>query len=222
MQDSTQVPDVTRCAEEPAGKTDTAARPTKRRGEKVRAMLRARFGDDVYDCWFHSLEFDNFDGRTVRASVPVKFLQTWIQAHYADGLLECCKSEFEGVERLEVVTREFGAAAARARQPTRPASPATRPPLPAEPANAGPRRVSVGPGPALTRTNVNGFEGSPLDPKYTFESFVEGKANRIAHAAAAQVAATVLDEQRPFNPLYLHSPVGPRQDASACTPSPGR
>ena len=58
------------------------------------------------------------------------------------------------------------------------------------------------------RTTVNGFEGSPLDPKYTFESFVEGKANRIAHAVAAQVAATVLDEQRPFNPLYLHSPVG--------------
>ena len=55
---------------------------------------------------------------------------------------------------------------------------------------------------------MNGFEGSPLDPKYTFESFVEGKANRIAHAVAAQVAATVLDEQRPFNPLYLHSPVG--------------
>ena len=58
------------------------------------------------------------------------------------------------------------------------------------------------------RTAVNGFEGSPLDPKYTFESFVEGKANRIALAAAAQFAATVLDEQRSFNPLYLHSAVG--------------
>ena len=31
---------------------------------------------------------------------------------------------------------------------------------------------------------------------------------KIAHAVAAQVSATVLDEQRPFNPLYLHSPVG--------------
>jgi chromosomal replication initiator protein len=204
MQDSTQVPN-TEVAE------DLGHRPTekanKTRGEKVRAMLRARFGGDVYDCWFHSLEFDNFDGRTVRASVPVKFLQTWIQAHYADGLLECCKSEFEGVERLEVVTRELGGSSARA--PAEAAGIArNKSSVPAEPANAGPRRVSVGPGPALLRTNVNGFEGSPLDPKYTFESFVEGKANRIAHAAAAQVAATVLDEQRPFNPLYLHSPVG--------------
>ena len=204
MQDSTQVPN-TAIAEDLGNKT--AEKANKTRGEKVRAMLRARFGGDVYDCWFHSLEFDNFDGRTVRASVPVKFLQTWIQAHYADGLLECCKSEFEGVERLEVVTRELGGSSARA--PAEAAGIArNKISVPAEPANAGPRRVSVGPGPALLRTNVNGFEGSPLDPKYTFESFVEGKANRIAHAAAAQVAATVLDEQRPFNPLYLHSPVG--------------
>jgi chromosomal replication initiator protein len=202
MQDSTNVPngDVREDLGRASGKTD------KPKGEKVRAMLRARFGADVYDCWFHSLEFDNFDGRTVRASVPVKFLQSWIQSHYADGLLECCKSEFEGVERLEVVTREFGGNSTAA--PADAAGARNKAPAPAEPANAGPRRVSVGPGPALMRTNVNGFEGSPLDPKYTFESFEEGKANRIAHAAAAQVAATVLDEQRPFNPLYIHSPVG--------------
>src|SRR5262245_8656607 len=112
MQDSTQVPN--REVTEDLGNRTAEKANNKTRGEKVRAMLRARFGGDVYDCWFHSLEFDNFDGRTMRASVPVKFLQTWIQAHYADGLLECCKSEFEGVERLEVVTRELGGSSARA------------------------------------------------------------------------------------------------------------
>jgi chromosomal replication initiator protein len=205
MQDSTHVPGVD--IEDAVGSDTANSGNSKVRGEKVRAMLRARFGADIYDCWFHSLEFDNFDGRTVRASVPVKFLQTWIQAHYADGLLECCKSQFQGVERLELVTREFGAANGRIPGDTANAN-RNKAAAPAEPASAGPRRVSVGPGPALTRTTVNGFEGSPLDPKYTFESFVEGKANRIAHAVATQVAATVLDEQRPFNPLYLHSPVG--------------
>src|SRR5215470_7259028 len=142
MQDSAQVPNAD--VREELGRTSSKTEKVK--GEKVRAMLRARFGADVYDCWFHSLEFDNFDGRTVRASVPVKFLQTWIQSHYADGLLECCKSEFEGAERLEVVTREFGSSGARA-----PAEAAgavrNKPSVPAEPANAGPRRVSVGPGP---------------------------------------------------------------------------
>ncbi|MET0193290.1 MAG: chromosomal replication initiator protein DnaA, partial [Hyphomicrobiaceae bacterium] len=44
--------------------------------------------------------------------------------------------------------------------------------------------------------------------RYTFDSFVVGPANRLAHAAATQVAETVLADDRGFNPLYLHSSVG--------------
>jgi chromosomal replication initiator protein len=173
-------------------------------------MLRARYGEEVFNSWFHLMEFDRLEGRAARVSFPTKFLQTWIQAHYADGLLECCKAEFGDVERLEVVVRQLGAANGRAAgsDASAPGTVRGKTPAPAEPAATGARRVAVGPAPALGRTNVNGFEGSPLDPKYTFESFVEGKANRIALAVATQVAATVLDEQRQFNPLYLHSHVG--------------
>jgi chromosomal replication initiator protein len=42
----------------------------------------------------------------VRTSLPSKFLQTWIQAHYADALLDCCKTEFSGVSRLQLVVRD--------------------------------------------------------------------------------------------------------------------
>src|SRR5204863_117665 len=48
----------------------------------------------------------------------------------------------------------------------------------------------------------------PHDPRYTFDSFVVGPANRMAHAAATQVADTVLADDRGFNPLYLHASVG--------------
>ena len=46
------------------------------RGEKTRAMLRARLGDDIFTSWFHTLEFESFDAKTVKLSVPVKFLST--------------------------------------------------------------------------------------------------------------------------------------------------
>ena len=61
----------------------------------MRAMLRAQLGEDIYSSWFGTMEFENFDGRVVRTSVPVKFLQNWIQSHYADNLLQCCKEQFK-------------------------------------------------------------------------------------------------------------------------------
>ncbi len=47
--------------------------------------------------------------------------------------------------------------------------------------------------------------GAPLDPRFTFDSFVVGKPNELAHAAARRVA-----EGGPvtFNPLFLYGGVG--------------
>jgi chromosomal replication initiator protein len=82
---------------------DNASEP---RGEKTRAMLRARLGDDIFTSWFHTIEFEAFDAKTVKVSVPVKFLKTWIQSHYSDDLLACCRAEFKGAEKVEVVLRQ--------------------------------------------------------------------------------------------------------------------
>ena len=49
--------------------------------------------------------------------------------------------------------------------------------------------------------------GSPLDPRYTFESFVEGSSNRVALAAAKTIAEAGTGAVR-FNPLFIHSNVG--------------
>ena len=58
------------------------------------------------------------------------------------------------------------------------------------------------------RTGLDGFEGSPLDPRYTFQSFVVGAPNRLAHAAGLQVAESAGDQPLKYNPLYLHARVG--------------
>ena len=182
--------------------TPSERKSLNERGDKVRAILKARLGEDIYSSWFNALEFDSFDGRLVVATVPVKFLKSWIQSHYADDLLECCAAEFEGAERIDIVVRQPGMSKAAGQAAAQPS------PIPA--ADAGDqRRPAPRPGPALLgRTHASGFEGSPLDPRYTFDSFVVGPANRMAHAAATQVAETVLADDRSFNPLYLHANVG--------------
>jgi chromosomal replication initiator protein len=50
--------------------------------------------------------------------------------------------------------------------------------------------------------------GSPLDPRLTFETFIVGRTNTLAHAAAKQVAMGRNGEALMFNPLYIHAAVG--------------
>ncbi|MEM6679430.1 MAG: chromosomal replication initiator protein DnaA [Pseudomonadota bacterium] len=76
-------------------------------------------------------------------------------------------------------------------------------PMPARPA---PRAVPTA---ATAETISMGagsqFESAALDPRYSFDSFVVGKPNELAHAAARRVAETA---DATFNPVFLYGGVG--------------
>ena len=52
---------------------------------------------------------------------------------------------------------------------------------------------------------VTKLHSAPLDPRFTFESFVVGKPNELAHAASRRVAET---SDIAFNPVFLYGGVG--------------
>ncbi len=66
------------------------------------------------------------------------------------------------------------------------------------------KTASAGGRPAPQRTMMPTL-GSRLNADYTFETFVEGKSNQLAKAAAIQVAANV---GRAYNPLLIYGGVG--------------
>lgn len=174
---------------------------------RIRAMLKARLGDEVFSSWFGSMDFERVEEGCLKLSVPVKFLRNWIQSHYVEDLLECCKAELPMIDRVDVQLRQPTAMAPKLAQPSLQSS-ASRPPQ----ASAGDRRMAAT-DLALQALNVgrnavNGFEGSPLDARCTFDTFVVGPSNRMAHAAAVQAAETVFTDERGFNPLFIHSAVG--------------
>ncbi len=175
---------------------------------RIQSRLKAELGDDVFTSWFGRVELEGYDARVVHVSVPTKFLRNWLQSHYSEKLLACCGTELAGANKLEFRVRQPHLAAVdkfKAAPVAREAAAPARP-LPA-PATPVPFRVV--PLPARdARTGLDGFEGSPLDARYTFQSFVIGAPNRLAHAAALQVAESTPDQPLRYNPLYIHARVG--------------
>ncbi len=189
---------------------ETSRAELNKRAPRIRALLKTKLGDDVFSSWFGSLEFESYDDTSVQVSVPVKFLRNWIQSHYVDELLACCRKEFAGIERVDIQLRTPSPVHTRtaASAAARPAEPAPSP-VPASAIRRNGALSDASPSsPPVQRNSAGGLEGSPLDPRYTFETFIVGASNRMAHAAAVQAAETVLAAERGFNPLFIHAGVG--------------
>jgi len=173
----------------------------RERWQRVKEQLRKQLGEDVFTSWFGRMELDAADNGMVRLSVPTRFLRTWIQAHYSEHVLAKWQAEDATISRLELSVRS---AAIR--------PPVAKPKPAAEPA-AFSRDLREADG-VETRASVpfmsvhEALGGSPLDPRLTFETFIVGRSNTLAHAAAKQVATSRRGEQLMFNPLYIHAAVG--------------
>jgi chromosomal replication initiator protein len=170
-----------------------AADPSAEQWMRVKQRLRTELGEDVFSSWFARVEVASADEMTVNLSVPTRFLKSWIQSHYQDKLMGLWTAERSGIRRIEIQVR----GAARVKLQAKPELAIANPPamLSASPL----RRLPEVPGQ---------LGGSPVDPRFTFGTFCEGAANRVAFAAARAVAESTPDRPTPYNPLFIHAGVG--------------
>jgi chromosomal replication initiator protein len=167
---------------------------------RVKARLRAEVGDDVFSSWFARMDLESLDDGAVRLSVPTRFLKSWIQSHYAERVLACWQAEQDDVGRIELIVRS-----AVLKTTVQPKPKAELTAVAADGANrfGNGRPMSAG-DPGVHEA----LGGSPLDARLTFDSFVVGRSNTLAQAAAKQVAIARRGDPVMFNPLYIHAGVG--------------
>ena len=174
---------------------------------RVKRRLRAELGEDVFASWFGRLELETVVDGCAHLTVPTRFLKSWIEAHYADRVLTVYRTETAGIERVSIGVRSAlvrdPAAARRPLEAARTSHPISPPP------GLVPQRTEgFAPIPPEERSESRSeLGGAPLDPRLTFDSFIVGRSNALAHAAADRVARHD-GGQALYNPLYLHAGVG--------------
>ena len=174
---------------------------------RVKRRLRAELGEDVFASWFGRLELETVVDGCAHLTVPTRFLKSWIEAHYADRVLTVYRTETPGIERVSIGVRSAlfrdPAAARRPLEAARTSHPVSPPPglVPVS------EQKSFAPIPPEERSESAELGGAPLDTRLTFDSFIIGRSNALAHAAADRVARHD-GGQALYNPLFLHAGVG--------------
>jgi len=179
--------------------------------ERVRTRLKAQVGPEIFASWFGRLKLHSVSKSVVRLSVPTTFLKSWIHNRYLDMITKLVQEEDAGILRVEILVRS----ATRGSRLISSQEPAGEIAVSSAPAHSALRRpASAATIPVVGLSNqphpagsANPVMGSPLDPRYSFGTFVEGPSNRVALAAARTIAEAGAGAVR-FNPLFVHSRVG--------------
>jgi len=172
---------------------------TQDKWSQLRQRLLKTVGQNNYTTWIEPLEFGELEDGVAIFHVPTNFMGNYVSQNFADLILHEFTLSGEPVQRLL-----FKVAA------NSPVRPARAPARAEEPFRELSERSSVADATAsssvgITQDAVDSLQAAPLDPRFTFDSFVVGKPNELAHAAARRVA-----EGGPvtFNPLVLYGGVG--------------
>ncbi|GBQ82980.1 chromosome replication initiator DnaA [Gluconacetobacter johannae DSM 13595] len=164
---------------------------------RICARLQAEVGEVEYRTWLKQITIGPVDGDEITLNLPTRFLRDWVRSQYGDRLSTLWNAEIPEIRRVELqVARAEGAAAT----PSAPIASA---------APGGDDRGVAAAAPAVAEDRVpenRNDLAAPLDPRFTFDTFVVGKPNEFAYACARRVA------ERPsspgFNPLFLYGGVG--------------
>ncbi|MBX8464087.1 MULTISPECIES: chromosomal replication initiator protein DnaA [unclassified Deinococcus] len=151
----------------------------------VLGYVRKNISEVEYHTWFAPVKNLGVQEGSLVLGVRNSFAQEWFRKHYLELLEDALRSL--GAQNPQVSFQVLPAAQDALLLPSDP------PPPP--PAPAG--RAAPAPAPVENRKVLN--------PKYTFENFVVGPNNNLAHAAALAVAES---PGKAYNPLFIYGDVG--------------
>jgi chromosomal replication initiator protein len=153
--------------------------------QKLSAALKPHVSPDTFKRWFSAVQLVHTTADTITFRVPNNIYQLWIESNHMAALQTAIVSAFGSPRAVKF-------------------SPAAEGPL-----RPDDEVIADTPEKAFARENSRDAKQSSnalgLNPRNSFESFVVGPNNEIAHAASLAVAQS---PARTYNPLFIYGGVG--------------
>ncbi len=164
--------------------------------ETVKCDFKSLFPEDVFQMWFEPVVCLETSADGITLGVPNDFAQIWIHDNYLDLITQRLRLNAGRMVTVTLRKNEAGrgnhdGASARINGDSAPAT-------------------SHGRGRAAAKTRTTRYDdrgpaAGTLNPRNTFETFVVGSNNQMAHAAALAVAQA---PAQAYNPLFLYGDTG--------------
>ncbi len=144
---------------------------------KVKELLRNEMVGFSYDLWIKDLYYYSFEDNNIVFAVPTTFIKEYIETKYADIIQKAYAYLTNKSYNISFVAIK-------------------------KDENGGEEDILPAPNP---QQNRQAYTNTSLNPRYTFDSFVVGNNNRLAHAAALAVTEA---PGASYNPLFLYGGAG--------------
>ena len=129
----------------------------------LQKTLSNTIGQNNYANWIAPLEFSCVDGNTAVFNVPTNFLGNYVSQNFGDILLYQISASNAAIKRVRFQVPETKSQRVAASEPSK-------------------RALSQNPKPEQGFQKDEQLPGAPLDRRFTFDTFVVGKPNELAHA----------------------------------------
>jgi chromosomal replication initiator protein len=164
----------------------TAPQPSSPSFDAIKETLRKSLSDALYRSWIEPLHMEAFTQGILTLSAPTRFIRDWAKNRYQDQIASLLSAA--GTPCRDIIWVIASGAE----------KPVARALAVDSPANQNLSEI-------ITAAVPGNDYASPLDARYTFDSFVEGASNKLAFAAVQRIANT-LDSS--FGPLFIHGQAG--------------
>lgn len=171
---------------------------------QICSQLKVEVGETAFDSWLKPLTLGSFNDGIMNICVPTRFMRNWVITHYSDRIHKIWEKKNPDIRTVNFVVQAMNDDCKGLYNPTCRSllKKITATPAPQNIYQSGSNSIIANTNESFSNTDPLSV---PLNPQFTFDSFVVGKTNEFAYAAARKVAES---RNVSFNPLFLYSGVG--------------